>query len=159
MSDMKNSEQAWHEAINAANRGNGFALSYMYDGKALALEIPRLTLLFQLERTGALPGSHQQCSHATAEPVIDNHLTCCLHVACRACPALLALDAAAMTDEQRDTAKAWTCAAHILMTKGLEHAVDTSEGFILTTDDRMFWDRVYMSLSGAFEADEVGDDQ
>jgi hypothetical protein len=42
-----------------------------------------------------------------------------------------------------DTAKAWTCAAHIVSTGG-----DTmNEGFLLRVDDRMFWDNVYSSLA------------
>jgi hypothetical protein len=47
------------------------------------------------------------------------------------------------TDEERDEAKAWTCATHII-SKGGDIA---GEGFILTTDDRMYWDRLHASLA------------
>ena len=48
-----------------------------------------------------------------------------------------------MSSAQRSPATPWTCAAHILMTGG-DHM---GGGYILTTDDRMYWDRVYENLS------------
>lgn len=50
-----------------------------------------------------------------------------------------------MTPEQRDWIKAWTCVGHILANGG-----DVAgEGFIMTVDDRMYWDGVYESLASA----------
>lgn len=141
----------WHVAINAANQDPPFR-RWMYDAKAIADEVPRLVRLLALERTGSLPKLHQQCSHSTPETITDNHLTCCLGVECRSCEALQALDKAQLPPEQIDTAKAWTCVAHILREGG---DVDTTEGYVLTTDDRMYWDRLYQSLSYSDEDEEA----
>lgn len=59
-----------------------------------------------------------------------------------------------MTAEQQDAAKAFTCVTHILTEVASRRAadcghIDTSEGFILTVDDRMYWDTVYAHLSAA----------
>lgn len=136
----------WHSAIN--RHSNGMAGSkdwphFMYEAKTLADEVPRMALLFKMERENALPKMHKQCSHSEAQAVPDNHLKCCLGVVCRECPHLLSLEKAKATPEQIDQFKAWTCAAHIVGKGG-----DVSgEGYILTIDDRMYWDRVYSNLS------------
>lgn len=96
-----------------------------------------------MEREGILPQEHQQCSRQDPEP-ITNRLTCCLGVVCAECPYLLALERAeGVPPEKIDEMKAWTCAAHILMSGGDR----AGEGYILTTSDRMYWDRVYASLA------------
>ena len=141
----------WHVAINQhhdGKMGTGEWKNWMYEAKSLADEVPRLTMLFERERLGNLPDTFKACSFSESEPVPDNHLQCCLGVVCRDCDALKALDTAKLTPEQIDAAKAWTCAAHILSTEGF---IDTSEGYILTADDRMYWDRVYQSLSAGDE--------
>lgn len=148
----------WHVAINSFHfdeDGNDTGNEYkpwMYLAKAAAGEAPRLTRLFAQERQGQLPQIHQQCSHSESEPIKDNHLTCCLGTKCLECPQLLALDKAKLEPEQVDYAKAWTCASHILFESGNdEYAFDSSEGFILRVDDRMFWDGIYSNLAGAME--------
>lgn len=75
----------------------------------------------------------------------DNHLTCCRGIKTRQCPHLLALEKIERcSPEQIDTAKAWTCAAHIVSTGG-----DLAgEGFLLRVDDRMYWDSLHASLAG-----------
>lgn len=103
-----------------------------------------MALLFRAERESALPNTHQQYSQQDPVPVEDNHLTCCLGVKTRECPHLLALEKIERcTPEDVDTAKAWTCAAHIL-SKGGDAA---NEGYLLRVDDRMFWDNVHASLA------------
>ncbi len=63
----------------------------------------------------------------------------------RECPHLLALEKIERcTPTDVDTAKAWTCAAHIVSTGGDM----MGEGFLLRVDDRMFWDNVYASMAG-----------
>lgn len=116
---------------------------WMYDAKTAVDEVPRLRMLFEMERTGKLRQVHQQCSHSAPEPIPENVLTCCLGVKCRECPALQGLDKMEGAPEEIDTAKAWTCVAHIL-SKGGDVA---GEGYILTTDDRMYWDRLHASLA------------
>lgn len=139
----------WHVSINrhaTIQRELGRPWpSYMYEGKSAAGELPRLIKLFALERTGQLPKIHRQCSRSQHEQIENNHLTCGLGMKCKECPELMALDSIKdATPDDIDTAKAWTCVAHIL-----ENArnCDTSEGYILRVDDRMFWDRVYANLS------------
>lgn len=139
---------SWHRVINEFHKdkiGKNWQ-GWMYDAKDIADEVPRSSNLFGLERKGELPKIHQQCSHSLPEPVIDNHLSCCLGVECRKCEMLMALDKAAMEPEQIDEIKAWTCIAHILTEKGKREFIDTSEGYILTTDDKMYWETVYSHL-------------
>ena len=146
----------WHVAINEFNRprwnGDGADgwQGWMYEAKDLADEVPRMVLLFKREREGQLPTIHQQCSQSETEPVADNHLTCCLGVETRKCEFLAALDSAKLTPEQIDTAKAWTCACHIV-SKGGDPA---KEGYLLTVNDRMFWERTYESMMATDPDDE-----
>lgn len=142
----------WHVAINQYNDGrsaDGTWCRWMYDGKSAWREAKRLPELFKREREGRLAQTHQQCSHSQPEPVPNNHLTCCLGVKCGDCPQLKAIEASALAPEQQDEAKAWTCIAHVLSSGGDQQ----NEGFILTVDDRMFWDRVHSNLAAAFEDD------
>lgn len=143
-------EHQWHVAINehvfppdgdrvASHEENKF----MYEAKKASLEVERLALLFKHEREGKLPKTFRKCACCSNERhVVDNHTACCLGVECRKCPHLLALDKAQMPIEEIDRAKAWTCVAHII-SKGGDWA---NEGYILTVDDRMFWDDVASSL-------------
>lgn len=146
-------EHEWHVAINAytfpALIGKADYPSFMYEAKSAKDEIRRLPMLFKMERENSLPTEHQQCSRQAPEPIPKNELTCCLGVKCATCPHLKALEAAKITPAQLDEAKAWTCVTHVLMRGG-----DVArEGFILTTSDKMYWDRVYENLSHG-EADE-----
>lgn len=142
----------WHTAVNQFSLSTiGEWPGFMYHGKQLANELPRLTLLFQLERTGQLPKIHRQCSRSEPVEVVDNHLTCCLGVACRDCPYLKALEVQGIEPEVIDQMKAFTCAAHVLENI---NQVDASEGFILTTDDQMYWQNVYESLASAWDEEE-----
>lgn len=140
----------WHVAINEYNAdkfGKDTYGRFMYEAKALADEVPRLAVLFKMEREGKLPQVHKQCSMSETEPVKGNHLSCCLGKKCAECPFLLALNNAKLEPEQIDMAKAWTCATHIV-SEGGDMA---GEGYIMTVDDRMYWDNVYSSLSQSDE--------
>lgn len=138
--------QEWHVAVNRYNSGRLGSPEYsrwMYEAMKMAGEVPRMAVLIGMERRGELPKTHRQCSLSPSEPIPDNHLQCCLGVKCAACPQLLALDQMErVTPEEIDTAKAWTCAAHIVSEGGDR----MNEGYILTVRDRMFWDRVYENL-------------
>jgi hypothetical protein len=124
---------SWHVALNRYNTDLGPEnfKSWMYESKRLAQEVVHLKLVFGMERQGKL----------TKE---EDFLTCCLGVKCRECPELQALNKMEkVTPEQMDEAKAWTCATHIVSTGG-----DTArEGYVMTADDRKFWDHVYESVS------------
>jgi hypothetical protein len=150
----------WHRAINRHSEEQQKAGKewprFMYDGKTAASEVPRMALVLGMEREGKLPKVFRPCSCCSeGKHIEDNHLTCCLGVKCRECPHLLALEKATeLTPEQIDQCKAWTCAAHILANGG-----DVmGEGFLVTVDDRMFWDRVCESLAsgGPDEGPEDG---
>ncbi len=145
----------WHVAVNRHGddwRKSGKAwdeMRFMYEAKKRADEVPRMVILFKQEREGALPQMHKQCSMQEAVPVKDNHLSCCLGVKARECPHLVALEKVERcTPDDIDTAKAWTCAAHIV-SQGGDHA---NEGYMLRVDDRMFWDNVHASLAQEHEA-------
>ena len=147
-------DNTWHRAVNAHadaqhQAGQPFeAHRFMYEAKKAAREVPRLALLFESERLDKLAKSFRKCACcSTGRHIVDNHLTCCLGVECRKCPHLLSLEKADLPVEQIDWLKAWTCAAHIL-SKGGDVA---NEGYILTVDDRMFWDSVSQSLAGGIE--------
>ena len=140
----------WHVILNKSQFGASSKdyQEWLYDAKTIADEVPRLAMLFELERTGTLPKIHQQCSMSEPFPIIDNHLSCCIGRKCKECPYLLILNDMECPPEQLDFIKAWTCATHIL-TEGAIHPnkFDDSEGYILTVGDRRFWDNVYSSLS------------
>ena len=137
----------WHVAINgfcSPKMGGDDWPRWMYEAKTMADEVPRMVMLFRQERENALPQTHQQCSMQAPVPVKDNHLTCCKGVKTRECPHLLALEKIERcTPADVDTAKAWTCAAHIVSSGGDM----MGEGYLLRVDDRMFWDNVHASLA------------
>lgn len=145
-----NLDHAWHVVLNDFNQSHKPWQYWMYEAKSAADEIVRLPLLFAMERTGKLPAIHHQCSHdVDGQSVADNHLSCALGVACRDCPFLKALDNVKATPEQIDQIKAWTCVTHILNEQGKRpHEFDTSEGFVITEDDKLYWQNVYASMSG-----------
>jgi hypothetical protein len=149
---IRDDRHNWHVAINAFHKDKwgDDRSGWMYEAKEASAEVPRLTLLFKMARCGELPKIHRQCSHSTPEPIPENHLTCCLGVRCDACPQLLALDGIQAVPEVIDEAKAWTCVTHII-SKGGDVA---REGYVLTTDDRMYWDRVYESMAMGEEPKE-----
>lgn len=118
-------EHSWHTAINdfVQTVTDKDWRPWMYEAKTIADELPRLTYLFELERVGK-----------------GDHLTCCLGVKCKTCPELVALEKMVnVTVEQIDTVKAWTCISHV-MSKGGDVM---REGYVLTENDRKFWDKVY----------------
>lgn len=146
---------AWHGRINdyIVTSPDFNEMRFMYQAKNAFVEVERIQGLFKSERSGELKKVHVQCATMGSPPeeVKDNHLTCSLGVECRKCPFLLALenkgDSNRLKDEQVDEIKAWTCVAHIL-SKGGD---TTGEGFILTEDDRMYWNNIYASLARGSE--------
>jgi hypothetical protein len=143
----------WHVAINQhvwpkdGPVKDHDSVKWMYEAKEMHSEVPRLKLLFERERLNLLPKVHRQCSHSEAVPVHENHLSCCLGVKCRECPELKALESMDASPEFISEAKAWTCAAHIVSSGG-----DVArEGYLLTVDDRMYWDNVYRSMARSLD--------
>ena len=142
---MSDFNHEWHVAINKfamPRRGEDWP-RFMYDAKEAYAEPNRLAILFERERTGKLRKVHKQCSLSPTVSIPENYLSCCMGKKCKECEFLAAIDQAEITPEEQDTAKAWTCVTHILQNGG-----DVAgEGFLLTVDDRMFWDNVYESMS------------
>lgn len=135
----------WHHALNDYNKiESGEFKHWMYDALTCKNEVPRLARLFKAEREDKLPKIHQQCSMQAPVELKENFLTCCIGTKCKECPHLKALELKLSGDEL-DNAKAWTCTVHIL--KQPTRSIDSSEGFILTEDDKMFWQNVYKSMS------------
>ncbi len=151
----------WHVAINRLSGLVGIGSDgwprFMYEAKDAYQEVPRLALLFRLDREGRLQQEHQQCSRQASEPIPEgNKLSCCLGVECAACPYLRAIDEAeGIAPEAKDEIKAWTCAAHVLMSGGDR----AKEGYVLTTSDRMYWGRVYESLTMSAVEGNEGDEE
>jgi len=141
----------WHNILNRFHEKSGPQdgefRSWMYEAKRMADEVPRITLMFQMEREGQLPELHQQCSHSPTGPIEDNRLICCLGVECRGCPELLSLAEGNLSPGELDLSRAWTCAAHIVSFS--KRRVDTNEGYVLTRGDQMYWTKGHDSLSQA----------
>lgn len=118
---------------------------------------------------GKLREKHQQCSRQLPVPILNNKLSCCLGKEVTTCNILLSLKATFEQEHQRvypfNGKKAYeslpadalyilmsrTCGWHIYKescgaTEGW-HGIDSSEGYLMDVSDRMFWDRVYRSMS------------
>lgn len=135
----------WHGALNGKDIRD-HAPRWMYTAKMVSDEVPRMILLFDHERRG-LPQSYKACGHdpRPATPLPDNHLRCALNVECRKCPFLARIEGnAAMTNEAKDEAKAWTCATHILLESKPEHYF---EQLLRDKSDDAFDQRMFANLS------------
>lgn len=149
-------DNIWHVWFNSEKDHD----STKYAFKEMLHELQRLPRLFKRQREGSMPKVHQQCSLSAPVAIPDpNKLTCCLGKDVATCPILLDLEAKIaerrktdlrITDEQVDGVKGATCCWHILKESamGRNHTFDTSEGYILTEGDRMYWDNVYKNLAG-----------
>jgi len=117
---------------------------------------------------GRLPSQHRQCSHSAVEPVPDPTLQCAIGKNVLECEILQKLRVvvdehksmergyyAGFTDADLYRLMSLTCAWHILKKSTLMQpgwgGVDTSEGYMQDTSDRMFWERTYRSMAGGDE--------
>lgn len=147
--------QVWHEWFNSEKDHD----TTKYSFKEMLLELARLPLLFKAHREGKLPKVHQQCSVSAPVAIKNDKLTCCLGKNVDECPILKSLDGyfaqrrkfyTSITEDEMDGVRAATCCQHILRESemGRKHTFDTSEGYVLTESDRMYWDNVYRNLAG-----------
>ena len=147
-------DHAWHVAINAeSDRLRTSGGEYidncrtMYAARSISDEVPRMVLLFQMERERGIPQTFKMCGHdpRPAKQLHDNHLRCGLGQECRKCEYLAAIDRSEkMTPEAKDEAKAWTCATHFL----LESSPDVYfEGILRDKGDDAFDDRMMAIFS------------
>jgi hypothetical protein len=132
----------------------------LYSFKSAMQTLPWLTRVIGMERQRTLPLVHQQCSHSPPEPIKEEFLTCSFGKKLRECPILQRLRDSISDQQQNayyrsiepervDELQAMTCVWHMLM--GHDGFVDWNEGAVQTVSDRMFWDRVYESLSTPLE--------
>jgi hypothetical protein len=136
-----NLSHEWHCKLNKFNdiKKSKFE-HWMYEAKRIWEALPSMIKSFELESTGKLTKEYKHCSMSPAIPLKDNKLNCCLGKVCRDCDYLKALSGL----ENENEAKAYTCISHIL--HNIEKC-DTSEGYLLTDDDKMFWQNTYKSLA------------
>jgi len=119
----------------------------IYEWKDAIQEMRYLPTLFKRERDGLLPKLHRQCSYSQPEPIAENVLTCCKGVRVAQCEILVSLRASLSVDgvglDEQDQVAASVCCWHIYSTGG----DPAREGYVLTTDDRIFWDRTYRDMA------------
>lgn len=113
-----------------------------------------------------LPSTHRQCSRTEPEEIPSSTLMCAIGKNVTECEILKQLRAtidehkamprgfyADFTDEGMYRLMSFTCAWHILKTATKMQdgwgGVDTSEGYMQDTSDRMFWERVYRSMGAS----------
>jgi hypothetical protein len=138
--------------------------------------------LIQKAFDGELPKTHQQCSHQLPVPIINNVLKCAIGTSVIKCPILLSLRDTWQKQMEVVTpfnnkkpygdlpiellyqTMSKTCAWHMYTTavgaaKGYYWGgIDTSEGYLMDESDRMFWSRVYESMSYDPKQDEENED-
>ena len=143
----------------------------LYEWKAVLAEVGRLPYWLHAARTGTLRQVHQQCSHQAPETIpAPNRVICALGVDVIGCPILRGLYehfASEIEDRRRlpnpkarriyrdigltlddaDPIAAKVCTWHIFTERQKNPGIDTSEGYVQDASARMFWDRVYESLS------------
>lgn len=156
--------------------------STLYEWKDMEAERRRLPLVIRRAFEGTLPVVHQQCSRTEPETIAENHLICALGQDVTTCPMLLSLRdtftekeagerrfqerhphyTPGLTDESIYQAAATVCTWHIFTSvfqiapnRPESRRVDTSEGYVQDTSDRMFWASVYRNLSELDEVEEA----
>ena len=157
----KHGDHIWHVFINKLCAEKHDHTIYEFKSMIEWLEYGHEKIAQAFEKR--LPSSHQQCSRTEPEPIPASTLTCAVGKNVLECEILASLRAvvdehkamdrgyyADFTDADMYRLMSFTCAWHILkkstrMQDGWG-GVDTSEGYMQDTSDRMFWERVYRSM-------------
>jgi hypothetical protein len=155
---------------------------HLYSFKNMLTALPGMNHVIRQAFTNTLPAHTSGCALChTPEPIRHCKVTCALGVEPINCEILGGLKAVVdeyramplpnepdkpghwsrITDDDLYSAMALTCAWHLLMSdiayapKSLPRPqyVDWVEGAIQTTDDRLFWNRVYENMGTNVEAD------
>lgn len=172
-------DHLWHVWINKyqdARRSGGEDRAHsLYEFKSMLDFLRYGDQVIGKAFEGRLEKVHQQCSHSLPVPILNNVLKCALGTEVTSCPILLSLKATFEAERDRVypfngeqayphvpseavyVLMARTCAWHILkeatsMKEGF--VIDTTEGYVMDTSDRMFWSNVYESLSRGDPEDE-----
>ena len=165
----RQADHIWHVWMNKYSTEQSKWPHSLYEFKSLLEFLQWGWKRLEQAFTANLPTEHQQCSLSPVEPIKENILKCCLGAECVKCDILLGLKAT--FDDERNRTRgvlgkfydqvpetevykrmANTCAWHIytktcgIVDEGF-HGVDTTEGHLMDTGDRMYWDRLYQSLS------------
>lgn len=162
----KHGSHLWHVWMNKRNEGRAGSDDWEHS----TYEFKNLIdwLQYGHERIASafedrLPKTHRQCSLSEAEAVPQNVLKCCLGEDVTTCQILASLRKTIgeyreqpfyrdFSDADLYRLMSFTCGWHIFTTavgvpKKHQFHCDTSEGYMLDVTDRMFWDRVYSSMS------------
>lgn len=171
--NKRDADHLWHVWMNRRNfdRKDGAPHEHsLYEFKSMLefLEYGHRVIKDAFE--GTLSKIHRQCSRSQPVQLEENVLKCaCEGVDVTKCPILLDVkqtfdDNKARYDvpvEMLYRTMAKTCAWHTYKVScGIEEKgfqIDTSEGYLLDTSDRMFWDNVYQSMST--NPDELDEDE
>jgi hypothetical protein len=167
-------DHTFHMWINQRQEARGWqnVEHDLYEWKSMLGEIGRLPHWLKQARTGTLPTVHQQCSHSAPEAIVKNRVLCALGVDVTECPILASLYSlfteerareqrletergfkVRLEEDDADVVAARVCTWHIFMSKLKHPHLDTSEGYVQHEGDRMYWSRVYSSLSGSDDYD------
>ena len=151
----------WHSWINKVSgilaKENKMLDRTVYEFKSMLdwLSYGHIKLAEAFE--GRLPSIHRQCSHQPEEQIKQNMLRCAIGKNVLECPILASLKAdyeehvkPPLESESLFKIMSATCAFHVMqkataMTEGFR--LDTSEGYMQDTSDRMYWERVYESMA------------
>ena len=182
-SAKRDADHIWHVWMNSGGGfepdeqwGSRMAPKSLYEFKHLLEFLDYGHQVIQQAFTGQLPKVHRQCSRTTPEPIANNCLKCsAFGTDVTDCKILLSIKTTFEAERQRELGKlgkvyehipdeemyrrmAQTCAWHIYREATRDDRfVDTSEGYLLTVGDRMFWGRVYESMA-AIDQDSVSSD-
>ncbi len=161
-----NASWLWHSWMNKQSdllkKDGSLIPSTIYEFKNMLSWLAYGHLKIAEAFQGNLPKVHRQCSMSPKEEVKEPKLTCAIGKDVLQCEILASLKAECEAYAQRPTGNdpftdkemyrlmSATCAFHVLheatgMTRKLR--LDTSEGYMQDTSDRMFWDRVYESMA------------
>ena len=161
----KHGDHLWHVFMNRLSEKDHDHTLYEFKNTIHWLEYGHEKIAQAFE--GRLPSTHRQCSMSYVEAVPSPELRCAIGKNVLDCEILSQLRA--VVDEHRNKEQGFyadfteealyrlmslTCAWHILkQAAGMQQGwrLDTSEGYMQDTSDRIFWERTYRSMAGGDE--------
>ena len=157
--DRSDADHLWHVWLNRWNKPNQFDHS-MYEFKSMLQFLQYGARQLEQAFTETLPATHRQCSHSGVEPIENNTLTCAFGTDVTKCEILASIRDTFSTeryrypvpDQEMYRVMANTCAWHMYTDPvRTGQLLDTSEGWLTDTSDRLYWSRVYASLGQSAE--------
>jgi hypothetical protein len=175
MKDTKGqSDHIWHVWLNMWNQRQAAKFDHsMYEFKSMLDFLSYGKEQIEKAFTGQLRSTHRQCSRCESEPIDNNKLSCAFGTDVTQCEILQSIRTtfdekrnrecgvlgkhySGVSDQDLYRVMANTCAWH-MYTEPIKTGrfIDTSEGWLTDTSDRMFWQRVHESMAGS-DPDEPG---